>query len=205
MLTKPSLRLIKKEATERALADAAFDLVQERGLDGLVIDDIAERAGYSRRTFANYFACKEEAIAMAVFPYHGVEEFTALLDALPEGTAPLDMMWQFLTMQLTIDFLLRMRQLMVLANQYRTLEPYLLVVLRRLETELERVLSELFGDQYPPGFHHLLTGAVSEALLPVVDGTVPVRMPGDPPANTADAMSYDQYLDTMFVYLRHGF
>ncbi len=205
MIRKPGLRLVKKEATERALAHAAFELAQERGLDGMVIDDVVERAGYSRRTFANHFTCKEEAVAMAVFPYHGVEEFTALLDALPEGTTPLDIMFQFLTMQVTLDFLGRMRQLMVLSGTYRTLEPYLLVLLRRLETELEAVLSEIFPDQYPPGYHHLLTGAVSEALLPVVDGTVPVQIPGDPPTSPTDAISYDEYLKTMFSYLRHGF
>ncbi len=31
------------------------------------------------------------------------------------------------------------------------------------------------------------------------------RMPGAPPAHTADAMSDDQYLDTMFADFRHGF
>ena len=46
------LRDVKREATARALAQAAFDLAVERGLDGFTTDDIVSRAGYSRRTFA---------------------------------------------------------------------------------------------------------------------------------------------------------
>lgn len=204
MMKTPSLRELKKEATARALSDAAFALALERGLDGMVIEDIVERAGYSRRTFANHYACKEEAVAMAAFPYHGIEEFMTILNELPQHATPLDVAFSFLTMQLTIDFLARMRQLMVLADKYRTLEPYLLIVLRRLQTEMEELLSELFDDRYPEGYNHLLTGAVSEALLPIMDGSVDVEMPGQTASHSTEAMNYDDYLQMIFTYLRHG-
>ncbi len=55
-------RELKKLATHRALATAARELTLERGLDALTIDEIADAAGVSPRTFFNYFACKEEAI-----------------------------------------------------------------------------------------------------------------------------------------------
>lgn len=57
-----SLRDLKKAATARELAATAFDLVQERGYDDVTIDQIVERAGYSRRTFANHFGGKAEAV-----------------------------------------------------------------------------------------------------------------------------------------------
>ena len=38
-------------------------LAVERGMDGFIVDDVVQQAGYSRRTFANYFSCKEEAVA----------------------------------------------------------------------------------------------------------------------------------------------
>lgn len=38
-------------------------LARERGLANIRVDDIVERVGVSRRTFGNYFASKEEAIA----------------------------------------------------------------------------------------------------------------------------------------------
>jgi AcrR family transcriptional regulator len=57
-----SLRARKKLATRRALGLAAMRLAVERGLDNVVVEDIAAAAGVSPRTFNNYFASKYEAI-----------------------------------------------------------------------------------------------------------------------------------------------
>lgn len=56
------LRERKKAATRRALAMAAMRLAIQRGLDNVHIEDIADAAGVSARTFNNYFASKYEAI-----------------------------------------------------------------------------------------------------------------------------------------------
>jgi AcrR family transcriptional regulator len=55
-------RTRRKLATHRALAYAARQLVMERGLAAVTIEEIADAAGVSPRTFFNYFSCKEEAI-----------------------------------------------------------------------------------------------------------------------------------------------
>ena len=60
--TASGLREAKKRATARELAIAAYTLVRERGYDAVTIDDIAADAGYSRRTFANHYAGKPEAV-----------------------------------------------------------------------------------------------------------------------------------------------
>ena len=67
-MSENTLRDKKKQATRQALAEAAFNLALESGVDGFVVEDIVTKAGYSRRTFANYFTCKEEAIAAPVNP-----------------------------------------------------------------------------------------------------------------------------------------
>jgi AcrR family transcriptional regulator len=57
------LRERKKRATRIALSWAAIRLAVEHGVDGVRIEDVAESAGVSLRTFRNYFSSKAEAIA----------------------------------------------------------------------------------------------------------------------------------------------
>src|SRR5213082_1142822 len=57
-----SLRERKKLATRQALGGAAMRLAIERGLDNVLVEDIAAAAGVSPRTFNNYFSSKQEAI-----------------------------------------------------------------------------------------------------------------------------------------------
>ncbi|MGH3301303.1 MAG: TetR family transcriptional regulator [Streptosporangiaceae bacterium] len=61
------LRERKKIATRNALGVAAMQLVIERGVDNVLVEDIAEAAGVSTRTFNNYFSSKYEAICALGF------------------------------------------------------------------------------------------------------------------------------------------
>jgi AcrR family transcriptional regulator len=56
------LRERKKLATRQALGAAAMRLAIERGLENVLVEDIAAAADVSPRTFNNYFASKYEAI-----------------------------------------------------------------------------------------------------------------------------------------------
>src|SRR5207342_1939710 len=54
------MRERKKLATRRALSAAALRLAREHGPQNVRVDDIAEAAGVSPRTYNNYFSSREQ-------------------------------------------------------------------------------------------------------------------------------------------------
>ncbi|CAM3661457.1 TetR/AcrR family transcriptional regulator [Isoptericola cucumis] len=56
------LRERKKRARAEAIVDAAQRLVLDRGLDAVTVEEIAEAAAISPRTFFNYFESKDDAV-----------------------------------------------------------------------------------------------------------------------------------------------
>jgi AcrR family transcriptional regulator len=85
-----TLRTRKKAATRQSLHEAALRLAMAHGLDGVTVEDIADEAGVSRRTFSNYFANKEDAILHADRERTG--RLLALVSERPAGESP----WQAL-------------------------------------------------------------------------------------------------------------
>ncbi|MFA1542445.1 TetR/AcrR family transcriptional regulator [Actinomadura monticuli] len=84
---KGGLRERKKEATRRALHEAAMRLAVEHGLDEVTVEAIADAAGVSRRTFSNYFGGKEEALL------YGGEQRMASLVEIFESRPPDESSW----------------------------------------------------------------------------------------------------------------
>ncbi len=198
------LREVKREATAHALARAAFDLARERGLDGFTIDDVVDRAGYSRRTFANHYAGKDEAVVAVA-----AEQVRHALDAVPDDDLPLvDWLQAVARQQLTGGLLVVLRELRVLAQAHPSLQPHLLEVQREIrETARAAVIARVDG-RAGRIYAHLLVGAAYGALTCVLDGHLSVRLDEqvDPPGGDGEVpLTVDEFLATTFTYLRSGF
>ncbi|MGW5029164.1 TetR/AcrR family transcriptional regulator, partial [Streptomyces albidoflavus] len=63
---RTGLREQKKQATRAALREAALRLALEHGPENVRVDDIADAAGVSPRTYNNYFSSREQAIVAAI-------------------------------------------------------------------------------------------------------------------------------------------
>jgi len=59
----PGLRQRKQQETRERLKRAAMALFLERGFEATTLDDIADAADMSRRSFFHYFASKEDVVA----------------------------------------------------------------------------------------------------------------------------------------------
>ena len=82
------LRERKKQQTRADLTDAAERLFAERGFDDVTIDQIAEAADVSPRTFYRYFASKEDLVLGGMDEMHDL--FRALLATRPADEPVVD-------------------------------------------------------------------------------------------------------------------
>src|SRR5246127_412323 len=85
---RASLRERKKLATRRSLRRHALDLVAKRGFANVTVEDIAEAADVSPRTFFNYFPSKE-AVLFGGDPDRAAELRDGIVNAAP-GRPALD-------------------------------------------------------------------------------------------------------------------
>ncbi|MGV9662726.1 TetR/AcrR family transcriptional regulator [Nocardia niigatensis] len=92
------LRERKKLDTRKALSDAALHLMFERGLENVVREDIAARAGVSVRTFNNYFTGKYDALV-----YRHLARLGSAVEILRSRPAN-EPLWESLTVALLEPF-----------------------------------------------------------------------------------------------------
>ncbi len=203
-MTEQGLREIKRQATAVALAESAFELALERGLDGFVIADVTERAGYARRTFANHFSCKEEAVTSVLFAEIDMKVAAFIAD-LPEGTSLLDALHDLMRSQMSAEMFERVRRLIALSRQHPALEPHILAAVRHMRQVTLKAWSEFAGGRYSDQYILVLLAAVYGTISLLFDGSVDVLPPGRGPAAESGAVTFAEFLDTTFAYLRGGF
>jgi AcrR family transcriptional regulator len=93
-----SRRELNKQRTERRLHEAALSLVEKRGLSAVTVEEIAEQAGVSPRTFFNYYSSKQEAV-LGHDPL-GLEHLAEAVSERPTEEAPLESLRAVLTARL---------------------------------------------------------------------------------------------------------
>ena len=80
----PSLQQRKQQFARDAIWDAAIDLFSEKGYDETTVEEIAAKAGASRRSFFRHFDSKSDLLAQPVLDWG-----TALVEAVRDAPATL--------------------------------------------------------------------------------------------------------------------
>ncbi|MFJ5829452.1 TetR/AcrR family transcriptional regulator [Streptomyces sp. NPDC093089] len=155
------LRERKKRATRAALSEAALRLALERGPDQVRVEDIAETAGVSPRTYNNYFASREQAIVSAVTADREARIAAAVV-ARPAGTRLADAVTDAVVEQYTDTDERDHRALMLITTRTALREAFLDTT-AAMEAPLAAALTARLGDT-PQHTARVLAASVGAAV-----------------------------------------
>jgi len=160
------LRERKKALTHKTIADAAFELALDRGLDDVTVDQIADRAFVSPRTVSNYFSSKEAAVVAS-----GDTPPIVLLEGLadrPADEPPLVSLREVLAANVrawTPEQLHAIREKELLVERFHALLPYRMAQYDELEDAIREVIAERSGvDPETAPFPRLIAGAATAVV-----------------------------------------
>lgn len=193
------LREMKKRAVAHELAQASFDLAFERGVDGFTIDDVTGRAGYARRTFANHYSCKEEAIT--ALAREQLRAGVASMPPQPAGTPLIGWVRALAKHQMSNGLFDLLVQLAAMAQRHPSLEPHLSNVFLQIRREATALIQARVGGRAKPFAVSILVAAAYGALTLILDGAAADAVGSSPRDGTLSPFT----LDAIFDQLESGF
>ncbi|GII93986.1 TetR/AcrR family transcriptional regulator [Sinosporangium siamense] len=156
---RTGLREQKKQATRVALREAALRLALQHGPDNVRVDDIAEAAGVSPRTYNNYFSSREQAIVAAVTAERE-SRVAAALAARPARTRLADALTEAILEQYTEP---RDHEALLLITTSPTLREAFLDAAAAVEHPLAAAIDQRLGDTGTP-VARVLAASVAAAV-----------------------------------------
>ncbi|WP_460396944.1 TetR/AcrR family transcriptional regulator [Actinophytocola sediminis] len=163
---RPGLREQKKQATREALREAALRLALERGPENVRVDDIAEAAGVSPRTYNNYFSSREQAIVAAVTADRAARIATAITDR-PDDVGLAEAVTEAIVAQYT-DPGERHRDVLLLITTSPTLRDAFIDTAGAVEPPLTEAITQRLGDT-DPNTARVLAASIAAATRVALD------------------------------------
>lgn len=157
----PGLRERKKQSTREALREAALRLAVERGPDQVRVEDIAEAAGVSPRTYNNYFGSREQAIVAAITADREAR-IAAAVAARPAEVSLSEAVTEAVVEQYANPGQ-RERETLLLITSRSALRDAFLDATAAIEPPLTAVIAERIGDAGPP-VAQVLAASVAAAV-----------------------------------------
>lgn len=157
---KRKLQARKQEFVRDAIWAAAIDLFAEQGFDETTIDDIADAAGTSRRTFFRHFESKRDLMAQPVASYGA--SLTKTIESCPRTASPADLFRHVVleVAQRTVSDS-RMRKVMEIAAKYPAAREAQLSRVAEVHDGLAEAFAKRCKDEVAA---HVLAGLTLSAL-----------------------------------------
>lgn len=142
MAATTSLAERKRTAMRQRIADAAAQLVADRGLAATTVERIADEADIGRATFFRYFNSKEDAVAEGMTA-HWLNRITTALAAQPEHLSAIDaVIGAFAELAAgSADIEDQIRELAILTRSSETLDAWTLHIYVRYERAIADLIA----------------------------------------------------------------
>jgi len=154
----PSRRELNKAATRDAIAASALALLRARGMGEFTVDDVADAAGVSRRTFFNYFSSAEAAIASYTQSY--LDNVLAELLARPAEEPLLESAQQALIAVADPRHLASIAETFTLTHDHPQLSRFQLEAWDNCSTKIIAAVTDRLGGSVDELYLHALVGSV---------------------------------------------
>ena len=162
------IRDAKRHVIKEAVWHAALDLFEAQGYDRTTVEEIAEQAGISRRTFFRYFSSKDEIVVFATDAY--VDLIVQAIRQSARQGPPVEIVRaavmcvaEFVVAQPTA------RRSMQIADEHLEVRAAQLSRLHRIESRVAAEFRRTLGLRDP---HHPRATALAATTLMLVDVTL---------------------------------
>jgi AcrR family transcriptional regulator len=183
-IERPGLRERKKSRTYQAIVEAAVELFEQKGFEETTIEEIAEAADISPRTFFRYFDSKLDVVmpdGEKHFEEGDETPFGDLLAARPPGESPIEAVRQVFRQELETmleENPIATRQLR-LTMTTPSLRTRVFDHFQEHQSEMARVFAARLGMSEDALQPHLLAAGVGTTIWTVVDRWVAEGAPED--------------------------
>lgn len=138
-----SLQSQKQQLVRDAIYDAAIELFADKGFDEVTVEEIAQAAGVSRRTFFRYFESKDDLLAQNVINYG--KALSAAIAGCPKSASPLETIREtVMAIAKQAAAMPRTRQVIQIAQRSASARQ----AYRSRMTEAEDAVSEAFASRF---------------------------------------------------------
>lgn len=155
----PSLQERKQALIRDTIWAAAIDLFAEKGFDETTVDDIAEAAGTSRRSFFRYFESKSDLMAHGIVSY-GNSLTDAIQNCPPTYSATELLRHTMLTVARESASHSRTRKIMEIAAKYPAAREAQIARVAEVQDQVARA----FAQRFKKGSKNQTTARVLAAL-----------------------------------------